>query len=77
MSNQADGPVEEFKRVTASTLRALADEGELDVTFSAGTPNVNGKAVRLPLPGRALDRDQISLLRQTSSAIQPEITDCP
>ena len=69
MSNQADGPVEEFKRVTASTLRALADEGELDVTFSAGTPNVNGKTVRLPLPGRALDRDQISLLRGTADSL--------
>jgi cobaltochelatase CobT len=69
MSGQADGPVEQFKRVTAATLRAMADEGELEVTYSAGSPNVNGKSVRLPLPGRALDASQVSLLRGTADAL--------
>ncbi len=69
MSGQADGPVEQFKRVTAATLRAMADEGELEVTYSAGSPNITGKAVRLPLPGRALDAGQVSLLRGTADAL--------
>jgi cobaltochelatase CobT len=69
MSGQADGPIEQFKRVTASTLRAMADEGELEVTYSAGAPNVNGKTVRLPLPGRALDAGQVSVLRGTADAL--------
>ena len=42
-----ESPVEVFKRATAATLRAMAEQDELEVSFSNDAPSVSGKRVRI------------------------------
>ena len=48
-------PIEEFKRALTQTMRSIAEESELTVTFGSETPNLNGLRARLPQPSRDLD----------------------
>jgi cobaltochelatase CobT len=61
--------VEEFKRATASVLRALAAESEVQVAFQPGPPGLSGKRARLPLPTRALPPAERSRLRGTADSV--------
>ena len=47
-------PVEEFKRALTQTMRSLAEESELVVSFGSETPSLNGLRARLPQPARDL-----------------------
>lgn len=47
-------PVEEFKRALTQTMRSIADESELVVSFGSETPSLNGLRARLPQPARDL-----------------------
>ncbi|MDP6376121.1 MAG: cobaltochelatase subunit CobT [Pseudomonadales bacterium] len=49
MSDQ-DHPLEPFKRATTATIRAIAGDDELEVTFGQGTPSARGNRIRVPLP---------------------------
>ena len=48
-------PIEEFKRALTQTMRSIAEESELTVTFGSETPSLNGLRARLPQPTRDLD----------------------
>ena len=48
--SDADNPLDPFRRATTATIRAIAGNDELDVTFGAGPPVVRGGVLRLPLP---------------------------
>ena len=48
-------PIEEFKRALTQTMRSIAEEAELTVTFGSETPSLNGLRARLPQPARDLD----------------------
>jgi len=48
-------PIEEFKRALTQTMRSIAEESELTVTFGSETPSLNGLRARLPQPARDLD----------------------
>ncbi|MBL8710673.1 MAG: cobaltochelatase subunit CobT [Rhodospirillaceae bacterium] len=68
-------PVEEFRRVTGATMRAISGKPELQVTFAPnpgqGTAagGVSGNDVRLPLPGRHLPAADVALARGEADAI--------
>jgi len=47
--NEADNPLEPFKRATTATIRAIAGDDELEVTFGPGAPAAHGGKLRLPL----------------------------
>lgn len=51
-------PLDRFKAVLTGTARAVAHEPEIEVAWSADSPVANGKNLRIPMPGRALPRDQ-------------------
>ncbi len=51
-------PLDRFKSVLAGTARAIAHEPELEVAWTADAPVANGKNLRIPMPGRALPREQ-------------------
>ncbi|MBS0482242.1 MAG: cobaltochelatase subunit CobT [Proteobacteria bacterium] len=53
-----ESPLDRFKSVLAGTARAVAHEPEVEVAWTADNPVQNGKNLRLPMPGRALPRDQ-------------------
>ncbi|MCB9991659.1 MAG: cobaltochelatase subunit CobT [Rhodospirillales bacterium] len=65
-----DQELETFKTATASTLRAMARRGDVDVTFAAGESPIGkptGKA-RLPLPDRDMSAESTALVRGNADA---------
>ena len=69
MATDGEPPIESFKRAVASCFRAMADESELDVTFSAETPGVSGDRVRLPFPSRELPSGEVAQVRGEADAL--------
>ena len=65
----ADTRIEEFRRVTAATMRAMAYEPELQVHFGADGPRVSGDDVQLPAPNRAMPADEVAQIRGHSDAV--------
>ena len=61
--------VEEFKRATAGTLRAMAQTPEVQVAFQPGPSGVVGKRARLPLPTRALPPAERARLRGAADSV--------
>jgi cobaltochelatase CobT len=63
------GKAEDFKRATASTLRAMANNAEIQVAYQPGPSGVAGKRARLPTPSRALGTPEMAKLRGAADAI--------
>ncbi|MGH7106402.1 MAG: cobaltochelatase subunit CobT [Acetobacteraceae bacterium] len=61
--------VEEFKRATASVVRAMSATPEVQVAFQPGPPGLSGKRARLPLPTRALPAAERARLRGTADQV--------
>ena len=53
-----ESPLDRFKTVLAGTARAVAQDAEVEVAWTADTPAANGSSLRIPMPGRNLPRDQ-------------------
>ena len=58
-----DSPVEEFRRVTAAAMRAIARRDELAVAFSPDPPQLREGEARLPLPSRDLPYEEVRVVR--------------
>ena len=56
-------PLEPFKRATVATVRALAEDDEVEVSFGQGTPTARGNRLRLPLPALGCDEAEINAVR--------------
>ncbi len=70
MSGKQDqGKAEEFKRATASTLRAMAHNADVQVAYQPGPSGLAGKRARLPAPSRALPGPEMAKLRAAADAI--------
>ncbi|MDP0929320.1 cobaltochelatase subunit CobT [Paracoccus onubensis] len=65
----SDNPADPFKKALTEATRALADEHELNVTFSADPAGVSGDTMRLPQISRRMGRDEILLARGTADAL--------
>ena len=62
-ASDKDNPLEPFKRAMIATMRALAENDELDVTFGHGTPAASGNRIRVPLPAVGSTDAQINVVR--------------
>jgi cobaltochelatase CobT len=58
-----DHPLEPFKRATTATIRAIAGDGELEVTFGQGPPVARGNRIRVPLPAIGCDPAEVDAVR--------------
>ena len=56
-------PIEAFRQVLGGTSRAIAQEPELELGFTADAPGSAGKSVKVPMPGRGLPADQVAEAR--------------
>lgn len=63
-----DNPAEPFKRAIAATVRSIAGEPELEVTFSADQPVLKAMKARLPLPSRNLPPEEVAVVRGAGDA---------
>ncbi len=58
-----ESPLEPFKRAMTATMRAIACNDELEVTFGHGAPAARGNHIRVPLPSLGATDDQICAIR--------------
>ena len=56
-------PLEPFKRATTATIRAIAGNEELEVTFGQGPPVARGNRIRVPLPSIGATDAEIDAVR--------------
>jgi cobaltochelatase CobT len=58
-----DTPLDRFKAVLAGTARAIAEEPEVDLGFTADAPAQSGKHIKVPMPARTLPAEQVAEAR--------------
>src|SRR5512141_2239773 len=63
MSSKAESPTEIFKRALAHAARSLAEQPDLEVTFSGDGPSLNGHHAVLPHPPRDLTGKEAARIR--------------
>ncbi len=63
MVEKKENPIEPFKQAITQTVRCMANEPELPVTFGTEPPGIRAGRVRLPLPSRTLPPDEVALVR--------------
>jgi cobaltochelatase CobT len=56
-------PLDRFKAVLAGTARAIADEPEVELAFTADAPAASGKHLKVPMPARQLPAEQVAEAR--------------
>ncbi|MCZ6888588.1 MAG: cobaltochelatase subunit CobT [Gammaproteobacteria bacterium] len=61
--NEKDHPLELFKRAMTATMRALAENDELDVTFGKGNPSARGNVIHVPLPTIGCTEQELNAVR--------------
>ena len=59
----ADTPLDRFKAVLAGTARAIADEPEVELAYTADVPSQSGKHLKVPMPARTLPPEQVAEAR--------------
>jgi cobaltochelatase CobT len=58
-----ESPAEPFKRVLGLAVRAIAGDGEIQVNYAPGKPELDGKTVQLPEPSRLPSPREIAVVR--------------
>ncbi|TNE39109.1 MAG: cobaltochelatase subunit CobT [Sphingomonadales bacterium] len=61
-------PIDAFKTVLSGAARAMTRDAEVEVGFTADTPHMAGKSIKVPTPGRTLPADQVALARGFADA---------
>jgi cobaltochelatase CobT len=56
-------PLDRFKDVLNGASRAIAHDSEVELGFTADTPHLAGKQIKVPAPPRGLPADQVALAR--------------
>jgi cobaltochelatase CobT len=58
-----ESPAEPFKRVLGLAVRAIAGDGEVQVNYAPGKPELDGKTVQLPEPSRLPSAKEVAVIR--------------
>lgn len=58
-----ESSLDRFKAVLGGTARALADEAEVELAYTADAPAQSGKHLRVPMPARTLPAEQVAEAR--------------
>ncbi len=58
-----EAPSEPFKRVLGLAVRAIAGDGEMQVSYAPGKPELDGNSVQLPEPSRIPSAKEIAVIR--------------
>lgn len=61
--NDAENPLEPFKRAMTATMRAIAEDEDLEVTFGPGAPTARGNRMRVPLPTLGCSASEVDAVR--------------
>ena len=58
-----ESPLDTFKQALTGASRAIAEDAEVEVAWSADVPGASGNRFRVPLPGRDLPQEQVTEAR--------------
>lgn len=67
-----ESPAEPFKRVLGLAVRAIAGSSDLQVAYSAGKPELDGKTVHLPEPSRVPSPREVAVIRGWADSLALE-----
>ncbi|ONF96612.1 cobaltochelatase subunit CobT [Sphingomonas jeddahensis] len=56
-------PLDRFKNVLGGASRALSDEQEVELAFTADAPSQSGKHLKVPMPARSMPAEQVAEAR--------------
>ena len=59
----SETPLDRFKSVLGGAARALADEPEIELAYTADAPTQSGKHIKVPMPARGLPPEQVAEAR--------------
>jgi cobaltochelatase CobT len=69
LGSRDEAPSELAKRATTAVLRALAGRADILVNYAAGAPALNGNQVRLPIPPRKMQAEDLARLRGAADSV--------
>ncbi|HEX9647872.1 MAG TPA: cobaltochelatase subunit CobT [Alphaproteobacteria bacterium] len=69
MSERSEPASETFRRAVASATRAIARDGELEVSFNAAGPRLEGEKALIRPPSRELKPDEVGEIRGEADAL--------
>ena len=58
-----ESPLDRFKQALTGASRAISQDAEVEVAWSADVPGAAGNRFRVPLPGRDLPAEQVTEAR--------------
>jgi cobaltochelatase CobT len=67
--SESESPAEVFKRSTAATVRAIAERGDVHVTYGTEPASASGARVKLPTPGREISHEEAAQYRGAADAV--------
>ncbi|WP_428928545.1 cobaltochelatase subunit CobT [Marinibacterium sp. SX1] len=67
--NKPDNPADPFKKALAEATKVMADDPELNVSYSVDPSGLSGDSMRLPQVSRRMTRDEVLLARGTADAL--------
>ncbi|MFD1509964.1 cobaltochelatase subunit CobT [Lacimonas salitolerans] len=69
MAQKTDNPADPFKKALAEATKVMADDAELNVSYSVDPAGLAGDQMRLPQVSRRMTRDEVLLARGTADAL--------
>ncbi|GKY88537.1 cobaltochelatase subunit CobT [Sinisalibacter aestuarii] len=69
MSKPNDNPADPFKKALAEATKVMADDAELNVTYTVDPSGVSGETMRLPQVTRRMAREEVLLARGVADAL--------
>ncbi len=69
MNTPSDNPADPFKKALAEATRVMANDRELNVTYTVDPSGVSGETMRLPQITRRMTRNEVLLARGVADAL--------
>ena len=69
MVQKSDNPADPFKKALAEATKVMADDPELNVSYTVDPSGLSGDAMRLPQVSRRMTRAEVLLARGTADAL--------
>lgn len=66
---QSDNPADAFKKALSEATKVLANDPDLNVSYTIDPAGMSGDAMRLPQVSRRMTRDEVMLARGTADAL--------
>ena len=66
---QSDNPADPFKKALGEATKVMAEDSELEISYSVDPPGQSDKTVRLPQVSRRMTRDEVLMARGVADSL--------